>query len=112
MKKALVGAFAMFAFASSTIPAEATDQFYIVNRSDSEIEHVYLSNKAGNRSRDLLGRNGTIPSGDEVLVLSTTWRGCVHNVLVLTAGQFAFFKNFNTCVGPLYVSNKGLRYSN
>ncbi len=90
--------------------AQAGERFWVVNRTDSNIDHVYAL-RGENFSRDMLGANGMIVSGDKVYVLRSGWRGCRHNILVTTDdGGEAYFTNFDTCRGPLYVHNKGLTY--
>lgn len=100
--------FALSAALMST-SAFAAPRFWVVNRSSAEIRHVYAVSKDGYDSADLLGPNGAIESGDQVQVLSSPGDWCVIDVRVETSDdQGAFFENFNSCTGTLYVRNKAL----
>jgi len=94
----------------ATAPASATPRFWVVNRSYSEIVRVYVQYPDGYLANDLLGGNGTIPSDDRVRVLRSSFPGCVVTIVVVNDNEdTAYFPNFNTCKGPLYVSNKAFQ---
>ena len=109
MKRSVVRALAALALVVSlTPPAQAASPFWVVNRSSSEIESVIVFSSKG-ESNDLLGRNGAIEPGDQVLVLRSPGSRCVVDVRIITNdGQAGYFPNFNACSGTLYVRDKAL----
>lgn len=98
------------ALSMAATPAQAGERFWVENRTDSSIKNVYAV-RGDRYSRDMLGDNGMIVPGDAVFVLRSGWKGCRHNLVLLTEdGGTVFFRNFNTCEGPLYVHSKALQY--
>ncbi len=91
------------------LEAQATERFVVRNYAASEIQAVFLMNKNGDRSKDLLGNNGTVQPNDEVLVLDAHWKGCSYDVIIFTADDRAgYFQNVNICTGSVNVSEKAL----
>lgn len=78
--------------------ALAADKFWVSNRSDYLIYHVYASQDTSGGNRDLLGPNGIIPEWDQAKTLKPNIRGCYSDVAVVNQyDQWVWFWDVDVC---------------